>query len=243
MSQHHANHRGRVCARCEQPVAGPYMGSFMDMYNAIFGHMLHSWHNDEQDSGESPTVRYYHVRKPVQQGGRRVVRVYYDPRDASVNERDWRQPQAQQQGVHVVHVLHAANNNSNQSTNGSSQQQQQQQSAASVGGELRVVCTSKTSRVVVEYEFPSGFDTESIPDDFICPMSKDIMREPVVTSDGHTYEREYICKWFNMKGTSPTVATPLLPIAFRNVSMQGNILEWVGKMGGKASMKTVENSL
>jgi hypothetical protein len=69
------------------------------------------------------------------------------------------------------------------------------------------------------------------------------MREPVVTSDGHTYEREYICKWFSMKGTSPVVATQLLPVAFRNVSVQGRILEWVGKVGAKATMKTVENSL
>jgi hypothetical protein len=46
-----------------------------------------------------------------------------------------------------------------------------------------------------------------------------------------------------MKGTSPVVATQLLPVAFRNVSVQGRILEWVGKVGAKATMKTVENSL
>ena len=38
-------------------------------------------------------------------------------------------------------------------------------------------------------------DTEP-PDSFFCPISYELMRDPVVTADGHTYEREQIAIWF-----------------------------------------------
>ena len=36
---------------------------------------------------------------------------------------------------------------------------------------------------------------EGAPEDFICPISGDVMCDPVVTSDGHTYDREAISEW------------------------------------------------
>eukprot|EP00040_Diaphanoeca_grandis_P005169 m.31651 g.31651 ORF g.31651 m.31651 type:complete len:271 (+) comp16497_c0_seq1:299-1111(+) len=45
---------------------------------------------------------------------------------------------------------------------------------------------------------------ESIPYSYRCPISGDIMIDPMVAADGHTYEREMISEWFRRgKNTSP----------------------------------------
>ncbi|CAE8708817.1 unnamed protein product [Polarella glacialis] len=38
-----------------------------------------------------------------------------------------------------------------------------------------------------------------IPDSFVCPISADVMRDPVATADGCIYEREYIEQWIREK--------------------------------------------
>ncbi len=45
---------------------------------------------------------------------------------------------------------------------------------------------------------------------FYCPITMQILRDPVCTADGHTYERKYIDKWF-AKGnqTSPLTGAQL----------------------------------
>jgi len=40
-------------------------------------------------------------------------------------------------------------------------------------------------------------------DDFLCPISKLIMNDPVIINDGHSYEREYIIKWLKQSDVSP----------------------------------------
>lgn len=45
-----------------------------------------------------------------------------------------------------------------------------------------------------QYERPK---VEPIYDSFICPLSKQIMRDPVTIESGQTFEREAIEKWFN----------------------------------------------
>ena len=42
-----------------------------------------------------------------------------------------------------------------------------------------------------------------VPDDFYCPITGDLMKDPVSEPDGHTYERNAIEKWIMDKGTSP----------------------------------------
>ena len=50
---------------------------------------------------------------------------------------------------------------------------------------------------------------------FLCPISMEIMKEPVLAADGHTYDKSSIQKWFETKKTSPitnlkidTIITP-----------------------------------
>ncbi|XP_059669720.1 U-box domain-containing protein 1-like [Cornus florida] len=37
----------------------------------------------------------------------------------------------------------------------------------------------------------------SIPDEFRCPISLDLMRDPVIVASGHTYDRNSIAQWIN----------------------------------------------
>lgn len=42
-----------------------------------------------------------------------------------------------------------------------------------------------------------------------CPIRGTVMRDPVIASDGHTYEREAITEWQKNKGTSPKTREPI----------------------------------
>ncbi|CAI9296862.1 unnamed protein product [Lactuca saligna] len=45
-------------------------------------------------------------------------------------------------------------------------------------------------------------DAPSIPDDFLCPISLELMRDPVIVSTGQTYERSYIQRWIDCGNTT-----------------------------------------
>lgn len=38
---------------------------------------------------------------------------------------------------------------------------------------------------------------------FLCPISQDVMKYPVMASDGHSYDREHIVEWFKTSNKSP----------------------------------------
>ena len=41
------------------------------------------------------------------------------------------------------------------------------------------------------------------PEYYICPILQQIMEDPVILDDGHTYERAAILKWLSKKNVSP----------------------------------------
>jgi hypothetical protein len=43
----------------------------------------------------------------------------------------------------------------------------------------------------------------AIPNEFLCPITHEIMRDPVCIADGYTYERKAIEEWLTKKKTSP----------------------------------------
>lgn len=47
------------------------------------------------------------------------------------------------------------------------------------------------------------------PSTFVCPITQEIMLDPVVASDGFTYEREAIAGWIASHNTSPMTNLPL----------------------------------
>lgn len=44
--------------------------------------------------------------------------------------------------------------------------------------------------------------SNGVPQDFLCPITQEIMYDPVVTMDGHSYERTAIEEWFRRGGTN-----------------------------------------
>ena len=48
-----------------------------------------------------------------------------------------------------------------------------------------------------------------VPDDYVCPITAEIMTDPVCTVDGFCYEREAITEWLRTKDTSPSTGATL----------------------------------
>ena len=48
-----------------------------------------------------------------------------------------------------------------------------------------------------------------MPQSFICPITCDMMEQPVVAADGHSYDRPAIEQWLVAHGTSPLTNAPL----------------------------------
>ena len=71
-----------------------------------------------------------------------------------------------------------------------------------------------------------------LPDDALCPLTLDVLVDPVMTSDGSRYEREAIEAWFGRGNrTSPLTnerveSTALLPnVALRRLIASLNLEE------------------
>ena len=48
-----------------------------------------------------------------------------------------------------------------------------------------------------------------MPDEYICPITAEIMTDPVSTLDGFIYERAAITEWLRTKDTSPKTGAKL----------------------------------
>ena len=81
--------------------------------------------------------------------------------------------------------------------------------------------------VVSSTQGPSSTPPEP-PDELCCPITTELMDDPVMATDGHTYERRAIEQWFATgKATSPKTGEALAMIAvFPNHSMRSMIREW-----------------
>ena len=49
----------------------------------------------------------------------------------------------------------------------------------------------------------------SVPEIFLCPITTELMRDPVSTIDGLTYERSAITQWLRTNNTSPLTGAVL----------------------------------
>ena len=57
---------------------------------------------------------------------------------------------------------------------------------------------------------PSGAsEVADVPDEYICPITSEIMTDPVSTLDGFIYERAAITEWLRTKDTSPKTGATL----------------------------------
>ena len=58
-------------------------------------------------------------------------------------------------------------------------------------------------------ELSEVMPSSSIPHHFFCPITQDVMNDPVKTVDGMCYDRPAIERWFTMSSTSPLTGLPL----------------------------------
>lgn len=60
-----------------------------------------------------------------------------------------------------------------------------------------------------------------------CPITCELMEDPVLAMDGHSYERKAIEDWLQRNATSPTTNLPLpSTLLVPNHSLKSMIVEW-----------------
>ena len=83
----------------------------------------------------------------------------------------------------------------------------------------------------------NGFKYEEL----ICPISQEIMEDPVITADGHTYDRASISIWLQNHNTSPITGLPLRDkVLIPNISLRYLIREYVQRNGHRTVLSQVE---
>ena len=75
---------------------------------------------------------------------------------------------------------------------------------------------------------------QELPSNFICPLTKKIMRRPTTTLWGATFERHAIVQWLaEGNETCPVTSRPLSPRCLvPNNKLQNEIVTWLAKNGG-----------
>ncbi|CAN6550142.1 unnamed protein product [Malus baccata var. baccata] len=71
-------------------------------------------------------------------------------------------------------------------------------------------------------------NSSAIPDDFICPISLERMRDPVIVATGQTYERSYIQRWVDCGNTTcPKTQQKLVNLTLTpNYVLRSLIAQW-----------------
>merc|ERR1712146_183221 len=69
---------------------------------------------------------------------------------------------------------------------------------------------------------------QTVPDGFLCPITGEIMKDPVIDNEGISYEREAIEEWLRRGNTtSPITRQPLQLCDLRpNVDLRKSIEDW-----------------
>ena len=81
--------------------------------------------------------------------------------------------------------------------------------------------------------------TTSIPSEFMCPISMDLMTDPVIGNDGHTYERSAITEWLTNHHVSPLTRQPMTTANLNtNFALRGAIERW--KLSNEAAPPPLE---
>lgn len=69
--------------------------------------------------------------------------------------------------------------------------------------------------------------SESPPAEFVCPISLDVMRCPLIASDGFSYDHESITQWLAKHPVSPMTREPMSPNSLQfNVELMNQIKKW-----------------
>lgn len=76
---------------------------------------------------------------------------------------------------------------------------------------------------------------DAVPDSLLCPVTQDLLREPVLTVDGHTYEYSAIRRWLESNSTSPVTGASLpSKTLVPNLAMRALVADWLQRNGRAA---------
>ena len=56
---------------------------------------------------------------------------------------------------------------------------------------------------------PTIHANQVLRDEFVCPITQELMFDPVIAADGHTYDRSAIQRWLTNHDTSPKTGKKL----------------------------------
>jgi len=81
-----------------------------------------------------------------------------------------------------------------------------------------------------------GVGVNTFPQWFCCPLSMQLMNEPVVLADGHSYERVVLEQWLMGSDMSPVTQERLhTKMTFPNHALKRAILDWAGRQNSLSS--------
>ncbi len=81
----------------------------------------------------------------------------------------------------------------------------------------------------VQYNLPLNIQ---VPPEFICPITQEIMKSPVLLSDGHAYEEAVAVRLLESGVTSPFTRESLRLLYIRNTAQRRAIIDWVEDNNG-----------
>jgi Mg-chelatase subunit ChlD len=69
----------------------------------------------------------------------------------------------------------------------------------------------------------------NLPENFICPITQDLMTDPVMCEDGITYERSAITQWLQTHDTSPVTRKQINKYLIPNIALRNIIHDYFAK--------------
>jgi hypothetical protein len=88
------------------------------------------------------------------------------------------------------------------------------------------VFSNKSTNVSSDSSSVLNKDSDNVPHLFMCPIAKDVMKDPVVAEDGMTYDRAEITTWLQKNSTSPITGKIIGKLLLPNQSLKSEILQW-----------------
>lgn len=104
-----------------------------------------------------------------------------------------------------------------------------QETALTQTRELETTLSATTAELARLRESMAKIKGE-VPDALCCPISMELMTDPVIAADGHTYERKEITAWFQNNHTSPKTQLELCsPLLIPNHGAKAMIFDYLDK--------------
>ncbi len=100
---------------------------------------------------------------------------------------------------------------------------------ASTASELDYVDNAPLKKLSSKVGSSGALGPREPPADFICPITQEVMYDPVIAHDGHTYERAAIEAWMT-KSPNPLSPMTNCPLASQtlipNYNLRSQIATW-----------------